>query len=143
VSEALDRSLLVIGDASCTLWVSSDAPETDFTAKLVEVQPDGVSIELATGILRTRFLHGYESAVRLDPGTAYELTISLGPVGVRFLPGSRIRVDISSSDFPNFDRNHNTGADYWSDIELRPARQTVYSDAQRPAYLTLPVCPDS
>ena len=59
---------------------------------------------------------------------------------MRFEPGSRIRLDISSSDFPNFDRNHNTGADYWSDPELRPARQTVFSDRQRPAYLTLPVC---
>jgi predicted acyl esterase len=88
-----------------------------------------------------RFLDGYESAVRLEPGMPYQLTIGLGPVGVRFEPGSRIRLDISSSDFPNFDRNHNTGADYWSDAVLRPARQTVYSDAQHPAYLTLPVCP--
>ena len=140
VSEPLERGLLVIGDASCTLWVSSDAPETDFTAKLVEVRPDGRSIELAVGILRTRFLGGYESVVRLEPGTPQELTIGLGPVGVRLEPGSRIRVDISSSDFPNFDRNHNTGADCWSDIELRTAHQAVYSDAQRPAYLTLPVC---
>jgi uncharacterized protein len=139
-SEPLRTSLLVIGEASCTLWVSSDAPETDFTAKLVEVRPDGLSVELAAGIIRTRFLDGYGSVVRLEPGTPYQATIRLGPVGVRFGPGSRIRLDISSSDFPNFDRNHNTGADYWSDSELRPARQTVYSDARRPAHLTLPVC---
>ena len=67
VSAPLERSMLVIGDASCTLWVSSDAPETDFTAKLVEVRPDGRSIELAVGILRTRFLGGYESVVPLSP----------------------------------------------------------------------------
>jgi putative CocE/NonD family hydrolase len=141
VSEPLARSLLVIGDASCTLWVSTDAPETDFTAKLVEVRPDGLSVELATGIIRTRFLDGYDAVVRLEPGTPYQLTIGLGPVGVRLQSGSRIRLDISSSDFPNFDRNHNTGADYWSDPELRPARQTVYSDATCPAFLTLPICP--
>jgi hypothetical protein len=141
-SEPLDRSLLVIGDASCTLWVATDAPETDFTAKLIEVRPDGLSVELAWGIIRTRYLDGYDSVVRLEPGTPRELTIGLGPVGVRFAPGSRIRLDISSSDFPNFDRNHNTGADYWSDAELRPARQTVFSDRQRPACLTLPVCPE-
>ena len=142
VSEPLERSLLVIGNPSCTLWVSSDAPETDFTAKLVEVRPDGLSVELATGISRTRFMDGYGSVVRLEPGTPYQLTLDLGPVGVRFEPGSRIRLDISSSDFPNFDRNHNTGADFWSDPELRPARQTVYSDARLPSHLTLPVCPD-
>lgn len=142
VSEPLDRGLLVIGDASCTLWVSSDAPETDFTAKLVEVRPDGLCVELATGIIRTRFLDGYGSAVRLEPGTPYRLTIGLGPVGARFQPGSRIRLDISSSDFPNFDRNHNTGADYWSDPELRPACQAVHSDSQRLSYLTMAVCPD-
>jgi hypothetical protein len=99
-----------------------------------------LSVELAWGIIRTRYLDGYDSMVRLEPGTPYELTIGLGPVGARFEPGSRIRLDISSSDFPNFDRNHNTGADYWSDPELRSARQTVFSDRQRPAYLTLPVC---
>jgi uncharacterized protein len=142
-SDPLPRGLLVIGDAACTLWVSTDAPETDFTVKLVEIRPDGRSIELAAGVARTRFLRGYESAVRLEPGEPVELTVSLGPVGVRFEPGSRIRLDISSSDFPNFDRNHNTGADYWSDAELRPARQAVYSDARRAAWLTLPVCPDS
>ncbi|HCU96283.1 MAG TPA: hypothetical protein DHU96_27625 [Actinobacteria bacterium] len=143
VTEPLESSLLVIGDASCTLWASSDAQETDFTAKLVEVRPGGRSIELAAGILRTRFLDGYESAVQLEPGTPYELTINLGPVGVRFESGSRIRLDISSSDFPNFDRNHNTGMDYWSDTELRPAHQAVYSEAHRPSYLTLPVCQHS
>ena len=90
MSEPLEASLLVIGDASCTLWVSTDGPETDFTAKLVEVRPDGLSVELATGIIRTRYLNGYDSALRLEPGVPVRLTIGLGPVGVRFEARSQI-----------------------------------------------------
>ena len=77
----------------------------------------------------------------MEPGRAYEYTIRLNPVGILFRRGQRIRLSVSSSDFPNFDRNHNTGRDYWSDPELRPARQTVYHDAARPSRLTLPVIP--
>jgi uncharacterized protein len=138
-SEPLEHDLLVVGDVACTLWAATDGVETDFTAKLVEVRPDGLAIALSAGILRTRFLDGYDQVVRLEPGTPYELTIELGPVGVRLLRGSRIRLDISSSDFPNFDRNHNTGRDYWADAELRPAQQTVYGDVAHPSRLVVNV----
>jgi putative CocE/NonD family hydrolase len=138
-SEPLDRELLLMGSATCVLWAATDAVETDFTATLVEERPDGLAIGLATGIVRTRFLDGYDRVVRLEPGTPYELVIELSPVGVRLAPGTRIRLDISSSDFPNFDRNHNTGHEYWADAELRVARQTVFNDSERPSRLVVDV----
>lgn len=141
VSDELESDLRLIGSVDCVLWVASDAVETDFTAKVVEVRPDGLAIALSTGILRTRYLDGYDRVVRLEPGRTYELTIPMSPVGVLLRRGSRIRLDLSSSDFPNFDRNHNTGRDYWSDPELRIARQTVFSDPERPSRLVLPVFP--
>lgn len=142
VTEPLEGDLLLVGDVRCVLWLATDGVETDVTAKLVEVRPDGLAIALASGILRTRFLEGYDRVTRLDPDTPYELTVELSPVGVRLARGSRIRLDVSSSDFPNFDRNHNTGAEFWSDPELRVARQTVFAGGDRPSRLVLPVLSD-
>jgi putative CocE/NonD family hydrolase len=140
-TEPLEDDLLVVGDVRCILWVASDAPETDFTAKIVEVRPDGLAIAVSTGIFRTRYLNGYDGDVRLEPGRPYELTISLSPVGIEFERGSRIRLDISSSDFPNFDRNHNTGDAFWRDAALRVARQTVLHDRDHPSRVELPTQP--
>jgi putative CocE/NonD family hydrolase len=139
LSEPLSQDLVLVGDVSCVLWAATDGVETDFTAKLVEVRPDGPAIALTRGMLRTRFLHGYDRVTRLEPGRPTELRIELGPVGVRLRAGSRIRLDVSSSDFPNFDRNHNTGRDFWSDPELRTARQTIFNDREHPSRLIVPV----
>ena len=140
-SDPLEHDLLLIGDVTCVLWASTDGIETDFTAKLVEVRPDGLAVALATGILRTRFLRGYDDVVRLEPGEPYELTIELSPVGVLLRRGTRIRLDVSSSDFPNFDRNHNTGSDFWTDKEVRTAQQTIFNDAAHPSRLVVCVQP--
>jgi putative CocE/NonD family hydrolase len=136
----LGRPLRVIGRVSVTLWVASDAPDTDFTAKLVDVRPDGSAVNVTYGILRCRYRDGYDADPGpLQPGRAYRIEIALNPTAIVFGAGHRIRLDISSSDFPNFDRNHNTGRDFWSDAELRTAHQTVFHDANRPSCLTLPV----
>jgi len=138
VTAPLDRAMVLIGDVRCDLWIASDAPETDFTAKLVEVRPDGQAIGHSTGIFRTRYLDGYDQEVRLEPGEPYWISIAMSPIGICFLPGSRIRLDISSSDFPNFDRSHNTGEPFWHDGDLRTARQRVFHDRARPSRLLLP-----
>ena len=135
----LDRPVTVIGPVTLKLWVASSAPETDFTAKLIDVRPDGLAVNLSYGIMRTSYREGYDEPKPMEPGTPYELTIRLGPTGIRFGEGHRIRLDVASSDFPNFDRNHNTGADFWSDSELRVARQTVFHDRERPSRLLLSV----
>ena len=140
-TEPLEHDLLLAGDVRLVLWAATDAVETDFTASLVEVRPDGLPITLAGGILRTRFLQGYDRTVRLEPGSPHELVIELSPACVLLRCGSRIRLDVSSSDFPNFDRNHNTGRDFWADAELKVARQTVFNDAERPSRLVLDAIP--
>ena len=124
------------------LWVSSSCPDTDFTAKLIDVHPDGLAVNVTYGILRTQYRDRYDDPTLIDPGVPYELTIELKPTAILFKAGHRIRLDVSSSDFPNFDRNHNTGRNDAEDAELRAARQSIYHDAQRPSRLVLPVIPE-
>jgi uncharacterized protein len=121
------------------LWAASSAPDTDFTAKLLEVRPDGVANPLSEGIARARYRHGFDTETFLEPGEPDEFVIKLAPVAILMQQGSRIRLDVTSSDFPNFDRNHNTGRPFWSDPELRVAHQTVLHDRERPSRLALPV----
>ena len=138
----LIEKMVLAGPVKLILWVGSDAPDTDFTAKLIDVHPDGSAVNLTYGIIRCSYRDGYDrKAPALAPGESYELHISLNPTAITLEKGHRLRLDISSSDFPNFDRNHNTGADFWSDAELRLAFQHVYHDRARPSRLLLPVLP--
>jgi putative CocE/NonD family hydrolase len=138
----LDKDIQVTGPVRLILWAGCDAPDTDFTAKLIDVDPEGRAVNVTYGILRCRFRNGFDTpASALQPGESYELNIALNPTGILFREGHRIRLDVSSSDFPNFDRNHNTGRDFWSDVELLPAQQTVFHDKTRPSRLILPVIP--
>lgn len=139
----LKRDLVLIGPVTLDLWASSDGPDTDFCAKLIEVAPDGGPIlNISTGIMRARYRDGYDSPSLMQPGQPYLFQIKMLPVGIRLRKGSRLRIDITSSDFPAFDRNHNTGADFWSDGDLRVARQTVFHDTAHPSRILLPVMPD-
>jgi len=137
----LEHAVEVTGPVVLKLFASSSAPDTDWTAKLIDVQPDGTAVNLTYGILRASYRDGYDDPTSIEPGREYEYTIKLNPTGNVFLPGHRIRLDVSSSDFPNFDRNHNTGKDYWSDSEFRIASQTIFHDAVRPSRLVLPIIP--
>ena len=107
----------------------------------IDVHPNGLAVNLCYGIMRARYRDGYDNPTLIEPGSPYEYTINMMPTGVRFGKGHRIRLDVSSSDFPNFDRNHNTGRDFWSDPELRVAHQTVFHDREHPSRLILPVIP--
>ena len=138
----LEDDLVLAGPLSCTLWIASDAPDTDFVVRLIEVGADGLAINISQGILRCRYRLGYEQEVLLEPGIPTEITIKMLPVGIRFRKGSRLRLDITSSDFPTFDRNHNTGRRFYDDAELRIARQTVFSGETHPSRLVLPVLAD-
>ena len=137
----LEQEIEITGPVVMKLWASSSAPDTDFTAKLIDVHPDGLAVNLCYGVIRAQYRDGYENPTLMEPGKAYEFTIQVHPTGILLGRGHRIRLDISSSDFPNFDRNHNTGADYSSDTELRVAHQTVFHDTERPSRLILPVIP--
>jgi putative CocE/NonD family hydrolase len=140
-SAPLDSDLTIVGYPIIELWVSSDAPDTDFAVRLIEVGADGLAINLSQGIVRARYREGYDREVMLEPGRPTLLEIRLQPVGIRLQRGSRIRIDVASSDFPAFDRNHNTGGRDWQDTDLQVARQTVFHDAEHPSCIVLPLLP--
>lgn len=138
-SAPLEQDLEVIGPVVARIWFASDQPDTDVVVRLIEEPADGPPLNLSQGILRARYRHGFDLESPLVPDEADEFVVRMSAVGIRFLRGSRIRVDVTSSDFPAFDRNHNTGRPYLTDKELRPARQTVLHDREYPSSLTLPV----
>jgi len=139
---ALERDMVLAGTATLELWAASDAPDTDFAVKLVEVGADGLALNITSGIMRARYRLGYDREVRLEPGRPTLFRIRLLPLGIRFRAGSRIRLDIASSDFPAFDRNHNTGGYDYGETELRVAHQSVLHDRDHPSRLLLPLLPD-
>ena len=140
-SAPLEHDLEVTGPLSVTLWIASSARDTDFTAKLVDVHPDGTARAINDGILRARFRRDPSRPQPLTPGEPTEIMIDIGATSNVFLAGHRIRLDISSSNFPRFDRNPNTGGVFGEDAELRRAEQTIFHDAQRPSRVVLPVIP--
>jgi putative CocE/NonD family hydrolase len=141
-TDLLTGDVVLAGPLACVLWIASDAPDTDFVVRLSEVGPDGLAINISHGILRCRYRAGYAAEIALEPGTPTEITVKMLPVGIRFRAGSRIRIDITSSDFPTFDRNHNTGRRFYDDPELRVARQTVLHGDAYPSRIMLPVLTD-
>jgi putative CocE/NonD family hydrolase len=131
----------VTGAVKVVLRVASNAPDTDFTAKLVDVFPDGNARNLTDGILRMRYRDSLETPKLMTPGEVYKATIDAGVTSNVFLAGHRIRLEISSSNFPRFDRNPNTGGPV-ADAgvkDIRPAIQTVYHEHERYSYVLLPV----
>jgi len=140
-SEPLDEDLEVTGPVVAKIFAGTDGLDTDFTAKLVDVAPDGYAKNLCDGIIRGRYRESTERQVLLEPGTVYEFTIDLWPTGNVFLKGHRIRVDISSSNFPRFDRNPNTGHTFAEDAEIRVADQQVLHDGAHASHIILPVIP--
>jgi putative CocE/NonD family hydrolase len=137
----LEHNLEVTGPLEVVLYAASSARCTDFTAKLVDVHPGGEAIHLAEGILRARYRNGYEKAELLVPGEVAEYRIELAPTSNVFLAGHRLRVEISSSNFPRFNRNLNTGEDVATGTRMEVAHQTVLHDARYPSHILLPVIP--
>ena len=124
-----------------TLYAKSSAPDTDFTAKLVDVFPDGTAVNLTNGIQQARFRDSLSKPELIRPGKVYEYTIQLWPTSNLFEPGHRIRLEISSSDFPQFAPNPNTGEPFGTSKRWQSARQTILHDADHPSALVLPVIP--
>lgn len=140
-SDPLSAPLEVTGPISLVLWAASSAPDTDFTAKLVDVFPDGTARALSDGILRVRYREGPTAPILLTPGQATRLVIDVGATANVFLTGHRIRLEVSSSNFPRFDRNPNTAAAFGEESHPQPAHQTIFHDGPRPSHLVLPVVP--
>jgi len=143
----LDHDIEVTGRLIVKLWASSDALDTDFTAKLVDVYPPnadfpaGVDLNIADSIVRARYRNGPGTAELLKPGQPYEFTIEMYPTSLVFKQGHRIRLDISSSNFPRFDVNPNTGEPLNNNRRWQVADNTVYLDTKHPSEIILPIIP--
>jgi putative CocE/NonD family hydrolase len=140
-SEPLAQALEVTGPVKVVLHASSDAPDTDFVAKLIDVFPDGQTINMCEGILRARYRESTARPRLLEPDKIYELLIDLIGTSNVFLPGHRIRVDITSSHFPQFDRNPNTDEPFGMSSKTRIARQTIHHSRAHASHIVLPVIP--
>ena len=143
----LDEDLEIVGPVTVRLWIASDAPDTDFTAKLLDVYPPsadyphGFAMNLTEGLLRVRYRDSWERPTPMTPGEVYPIEIALFPIANRFCRGHRLRLDISSSNFPHFDVNPNSGEPEGSWQYPRIANNRVFVDAHRPSHIVLPVVP--
>ena len=152
-SQVLEEDLEVTGPVQAKIYASSSARDTDWTAKLLNVYPDGRAVNLCDGILRARFRQPtairtarpapgqFENPVLMEAGKVYEFLIEVGVISQVFLKGHRIRIEISSSNFPRFDRNLNNGGELGIDPEIVVAQQTIYHDDRYPSHILLPVIP--
>ncbi len=139
----LEQDVEVTGPITVHLWAASSAPDTDFVARLVDVHPNGFAQNLTDGIIRARYRNfaAGEAPSLIEPGKAYEYILDLWATSNVFKAGHCIRLDVTSSNFPRWDRNPNTGHDFGADDELAVAHQTILHDRMHPSYVTLPVVP--
>ena len=140
-SPRLQSGVEVTGPIEARLYVSSSAKDTDFTVKLVDVYPDGKAYNVQEGILRARFREGFDKKVWMVPGEVYEVSIDLHATSNYFGPGHRIRLEVSSSNFPRFSRNLNTGGDNYSETEWVVAKNALHHSEEYPSHIILPVIP--
>ncbi|MHC4579850.1 MAG: CocE/NonD family hydrolase [Planctomycetota bacterium] len=139
-SASLTTDMEVIGPVEVKLYAASSATDTDFTAKLIDVYPDGTALNITEGIVRTRFRQSiWEAPSLTTPGRVYEYRIELLPVAVVFAKGHCIRVHLSSSSWPLWDRNQNTGKPIGMDMDMQIAEQTIYHDQAHPSHIILPI----
>ena len=143
----LQKDIEVTGSVVVKLWAASTAPDTDFTAKLIHVYPpnsdypDGYELNLGDSIIRARYRNSREEPELMEPDKVYQFTITLYPTSVVIERGHQLRVHISSSNFPRFDVNPNTGGPLGVERVTQVARQTVFHDAERPSHVVLPIIP--
>ncbi len=140
-STTLDEDVEVTGPVSLKLHIISSAKDTDFTGTLVDVYPDGKAIIICEGLLRCRYRDSIENPTLMEPGDEYELTVDMWETSNVFKAGHQIRLEVSSSNFPRFDRNLNTSHKPGMTTEIKLADQTVFHDLERPSHITLPIIP--
>jgi len=138
-SPALEKGIEVTGRLEVVLHIASSATDTDFTAKLVDVYPDGRAFNVQEGALRLRYREGLSKKVLMHPGKIYEIRLDLHATSNYFAPGHRLRLEVSSSNFPRWDRNLNTGGNNYDETEWKVAENTVFHSIDRPSYIVLPV----
>ena len=137
-TEPLSERIEVTGNPKVELWAQSSAPDTDFFVRLIDVAPSGIARDVALGMVRARYRNSLKNPKLLKKNELVKYTIELGPTSNAFLPGHRLRLDITSSDFPNYDRNHNTATDQNADAKLVKATQTILHGGKTATKLILP-----
>jgi putative CocE/NonD family hydrolase len=137
----LEADLEVTGPIKINLHASSSAVDTDFTGKLVDVWPNGKAYNVVDGVIRARYRKSISKPELIKPNKVYEYTIDLRSSSIVFKAGHRIRVEISSSNFPKWDRNLNTGHPIGQDAEIKVALQTIFHSQQYPSHIVLPIIP--
>jgi len=146
-TEPLAEDVEVTGAIVAKLWISSNRPDTDFTIKLIDVYPpnadypEGFAMNLTDGILRTRYRKSWEKPEMLHPGEIAEVKVAAFPTSNLFKRGHRIRLDVSSSNFPHFDVNPNTGAPEGKGSTRLVAENTLHLDSAHPSHVMLPIVP--
>ncbi len=138
-TEPLTEGIEVSGFVEATLYVSSDAKDTDFTVKLIDVYPNGAAYNLDETIQRARYREGYDKEVMMQPGKVYPVKLSAMSTSNYFAPGHRIQIEVSSSNFPRFARNLNTGGNNFDESEAVVARNTIHHSDQYPSQIRIPV----
>jgi len=137
-SEPLTERIEATGNPVVELHASSSAPDTDFFVRLVDVAPDGPARDVSLGMVRARYRNGLDKPELIKPGEVVTYRIRMNATSNAFVPGHRMRLDVTSSDFPNYDRNHNTSADQNADATLKTARQTIHHGGVRATRIILP-----
>lgn len=138
-SEILQEALVVIGPVKAILYAASTAPDTDWVVRLCDVWPDGRSVRVCDGIARARYRNSLEQEELLTPGQVYRYEIDMTATAQTFLPGHRIRVHVTSSDFPRYDRNLNTGKPFGAEVKGQIAINSVFHDIQQASHIILPI----
>ena len=141
VTESFETKMEITGPLVAKLHASTDGPDTDFMVKLVVVRPDGFSFNLVDGVIRARYREGFDTPKLVEPGAILEYTIDVWATSYVLQPGERLRVDITSSNFPRLNRNPNTGAPFGETTELRVADQKIFASQMYPSHIVLPVIP--
>jgi putative CocE/NonD family hydrolase len=139
----LEKDTEVTGPLEIILYAASSAVNTDFTGKLLDVYPDGKAIYIRDGIIRASFRNGSKNVSNIQPGKVYEYHIDLWATSNVFKKGHRIRVEISSGNFPRFDRNLNTGGNLATETKWLKAEQTIYHTKEYPSCIVLPLIPST
>ncbi|MFI6365531.1 CocE/NonD family hydrolase [Nocardia sp. NPDC050630] len=140
-TDPLDTDTEVTGPITVKLWASSTAPDTDFVARLEVVAPDGSAVNLNNGIIRAAFRDSLSDPSLLVPGQPYQFTIKIWPTSYQFKAGDRIRVAISSSDYPQYAPNPNTGEPFGDSARTQPATQMIFKDSEHPSSVIVPIIP--
>ena len=138
----LEKPLTIAGPIDVVLYVSSSAKDTDFMVKLVDVYPDGKAINLSDDAFRVRYREGFDKKVLMQPGTVYKIKLSDMVTAIQFPKGHRIRLDVSSSNFPVFERNLNTGGNNYDETAWVVAQNSIHHGPQHPSYVLLPALPE-